>query len=227
MSENNISASYEQMLKAGMHFGRRRTVFNPKMGKYVFTIRNGICIIDLLKTRSELEIAAGVLKNTIKNGGLVLFVGLTKQSAEAMKNLAIKMNMPYAINRWIGGTLTNYKVISNRVNLLDTMEKQLASNSLDKYTKKERLMFERKLNKMRESFDGLRKLNRIPDVIFVSSLKESATPIREARSLGAKVVAIANTDANPDQVDCVIPANDRSKKSVDVVLDLIEKELTE
>lgn len=209
-----------------MHFGRRRTVFNPGMGKYVFTVRNGICILDLLKTKSEIDSVAKLLKNTVKNNGIILFVGLTKQSADSIKALATELNMPYSVNRWLGGTLTNHKVIFGRVKLLDEMEKQLASGELDKYTKKERLMFERKLKKMRESFDGLRKLTRMPDIVFVSSLKESATPIRESKRMGVKVVAIANTDANPRNVDQVIPANDRSKKSVDVIFSLIKEELS-
>ena len=181
MSEQAIQLNYEDMLKAGMHFGRKKTVFNPKMKKYVFTIKEGICIIDLLKTQSELNAVAEYLKNSLSGTGLVLFVGLTKQSSDSMKGLAEALNMPYIIDRWIGGTLTNFKIISARVKRLEEMEKDRDSGALDKYTKKERLMFDREIKKMEQRFGGLRKLSRIPDVVFVSSLKESALPVHEAQ----------------------------------------------
>src|SRR3989344_7224538 len=198
MTEQELQLNYDDMLKAGMHFGRKKTVFNPKMGKYVFTVKEGICIIDLLKTQTEIKKVVEYLKKVINDGGMILFVGLTKQSADTIKDLANETNMPYVVERWIGGSLTNFKVISSRVKKLEEMEKQLTTGELDKYTKKERLMFERELKKMTTHFGGLRKLTRIPDVVFVSSLKESALPIHEARKMGVKIVAIANTDANPE-----------------------------
>lgn len=223
--EKTENMVYEDMLKSGMHFGRRRTVYNPGMSKFVFTIRNGICIIDLIKTRGEIDKSVKFLKETISTNGLVLFVGLTKQSIEKTKELAESLNMPYVVNRWIGGTFTNFKVISSRVKALEEMERQQKSGELDKYTKKEKLMFERKIAKLRNHFDGIRKLSRLPDAIFVSSLKESALPINEARIMGVKVVSIANTDANPRGVEFVIPGNDRSKKSVDLIIDMMKEEL--
>ncbi|OGN08534.1 MAG: 30S ribosomal protein S2 [Candidatus Yanofskybacteria bacterium RIFCSPHIGHO2_02_FULL_39_10] len=226
MSEQAIQLNYEDMLKAGMHFGRKKTVFNPKMKKYVFTIKEGICIIDLLKTQSELNAVAEYLKNSLSGTGLVLFVGLTKQSSDSMKGLAEALNMPYIIDRWIGGTLTNFKIISARVKRLEEMEKDRDSGALDKYTKKERLMFDREIKKMEQRFGGLRKLSRIPDVVFVSSLKESALPVHEAQKTGVKVVAITNTDANPEDADYVIPANDRSKKAIDLIIEALKVELS-
>ncbi len=226
MSETSIQLNYDDMLKAGMHFGRKKTVYNPKMGKFVFTVKEGICIIDLLKTQVELNVAAEFLKKALAENGLVLFVGLTKQSVDSIKDLADTLNMPYVIDRWLGGTLTNFKVISARVKKLEEMEKQLTTGELDKYTKKERLMFERELKKMTTHFGGLRKLTRIPDVVFVSSLKESALPVHEAKKMGVKLVAIANTDSNPEEASCIIPANDRSKKSVDLIIDALKGELS-
>ena len=226
MSEQAIQLNYEDMLKAGMHFGRKKTVFNPKMKKYVFTIKEGICIIDLLTTQSELNAVAEYLKNSLSGTGLVLFVGLTKQSSDSMKGLAEALNMPYIIDRWIGGTLTNFKIISARVKRLEEMEKDRDSGALDKYTKKERLMFDREIKKMEQRFGGLRKLSRIPDVVFVSSLKESALPVHEAQKTGVKVVAITNTDANPEDADYVIPANDRSKKAIDLIIEALKVELS-
>lgn len=225
MTEQELQLSYDDMLKAGMHFGRKKTVFNPKMDKYVYIVKEGICIIDLLKTQDEIKKVGEYLKKVVVDGGIILFVGLTKQSVDTIKNLAEETNMPYVIDRWLGGTLTNFKVIFGRIKKLEEMEKQQKSGELDKYTKKERLMFERELKKMENHFGGLRKMTRLPDVVFVSSLKESELPIREAKRMKIKTAAIANTDSSPDDVDYAIPANDRSKGSVDLILDAIKKEL--
>lgn len=226
VSEPLPQLNYEDMLRAGMHFGRKKTVFNPKMKKYVFTVKEGICIIDLIKTQTELISVSEYLNKILSSGGLVLFVGLTKQSADSIKDLADTLNMPYVVDRWLGGTLTNSKVISGRVKMMEEMERKQAANELGKYTKKERLLFDRELKKMNVRFGGLRKLTRMPDVVFVSSLKESALPVREAKRMKIPVIGIANTDSNPDEVDYAIPANDRSKKSIDLIVEAIKKELT-
>jgi len=124
MPETTIQVSYEDMLKAGMHFGRKKTVFSPAMEKYVFTVRSGICIIDLLKTQEQLSNAIEFLKTTLKNNGLVLFVAPTKQSVDSIKDLAFSLGMPFVLERWLGGTLTNFKVINARVKRLEEMQKQ-------------------------------------------------------------------------------------------------------
>jgi small subunit ribosomal protein S2 len=227
LNTTGLQVNYEEMLKAGMHYGRKRTVLNPSMSRYVFTIRDGICIIDLLKTQTHFRNSLEFLKKTVKNGGLVLFVGLTKQSGEATKKLAESLNMPYVLDRWLGGTLTNFKVINSRVKKLEELENDVKSGALEKYTKKERVMFTKELEKMKKSFDGLKKLTRLPDVVFVSSLKESSLPVKEAQKMGIKIAGIANTDSDPDEMDFVIPANDRSKRSVDLILDMLGKELIE
>jgi len=226
MLETPMETNHEDMLKAGMHFGRKKTVFNPKMKKYVFTIKEGICIIDLFKTQIEIKTVAEYLKKSLDNNGLVLFVGITKQSGDSFKELAQSLNMPYVVERWLGGTLTNFKIISGRVKKLEEMERQLKAGELEKYTKKERLMFERELKKMENRFGGLRKLVKMPDVVFVSSLKESALPVHEAKRMNIPVIAIANTDADPNDASHAIPANDRSKKSIDLIIESIKKELT-
>ena len=226
MSEQALQMNYEEMLKVGMHFGRKKTVFNPKMKKYVFTIKEGICIIDLFKTESEIKNTAQFMKQILADNGLILFVAITKQSVDSVKKLAESLNMPYVVDRWLGGTLTNFKVISGRVKRLEEMENEHKSGGLDKYTKKERLMFEREMKKMQTNFGGLRKLTKLPDVVFVSSLKESALPVHEAKIAKIKVIAITNTDANPETVNYVIPANDRSKKSVDLIVETLSQELS-
>lgn len=227
MSElNNPQIPYEDMLRAGMHFGRKRTVFNPAMDRYVYTVRDGICIIDLIKTQVQLKHTVEYMRRVINGGGLILFVSLTKQSSEGIRDLAEALNMPYVTDRWLGGTLTNFKVINDRVKKLEEMEKASTSGELDKYTKKERTVFAKELEKMQTRFTGLKKLTRIPDAIFVASLKESGLPVNEAKITGVKIIGIANTDSNPDTVDYVIPANDRSKKSVDLILEGVKAELS-
>lgn len=222
---NNLAISYEDMLKAGMHFGRKKTVFNPKMEPYVYMVRDGICIIDLLKTQVQLQNTAQFLRSVLEKNGIVLFVSLTKQSSEGIKELAQSLNMPYVVDRWIGGTLTNFKVINNRVKKLEEMERDLKAGAFDKYTKKERLELTREMAKMSTHFEGLKKLTRMPDVVVVSSLKESALPVHEAKKMGVKIAAITNTDSDPNSVNYVIPANDRSKKSVDLILEALKTEL--
>lgn len=217
---------YEDMLKAGMHFGRKRTVFSPRMRDYVYAVRDGICIIDLLKTQESLERAIAALKDKLSvDGGLVLFVAPTKQSQESVTELATALGMPYVNERWIGGTLTNFKVINARVKRLMDLEDEKARGVWEKYTKKERVVKEKDLAKMQKNFDGLKRLTRLPDAIFVSSLREGAIAVHEANKVNVPVVAIGNTDASPERVEHVVCANDRSKKSVDLIVRAIRNAL--
>lgn len=219
--EKDPLVQYEDMLQAGMHFGRKRTVFNPKMGKYVFSVRDGICLIDLLKTQEALQAASNMINKVLQEGGLVLFVAPTKQSEESVRVLADAANMPYVMNRWLGGTLTNFGIINGRVKHLQKLEDEQARGEWDKYTKKEQLELTRTLSDMQRNFTGLKKLTRMPDLVFVASAKEGALPVHESRKMGIKVVAIANTDADPAQLAQVIPANDRSKKAVDLIVNAL------
>lgn len=225
MAEKELIA-YQDMLEAGMHFGRKRTVFSPRMGQYVYSVRDGICIIDLLKTQEMLEKTIDFLNEKLAAGGLILFVAPTKQSQESMKVLADKVNMPYVLDRWIGGTLTNFKVINGRVKRLVQLEEEKAAGGWEKYTKKEQLELSRELADMRRNFEGLKKLPRLPDAVFVASVKEGALAIHEAKKMGVQVAAIANTDADPTNLVSVIPANDRSKKSVDLIMNAITQHIT-
>jgi len=216
---------YDDMLHAGMHFGRKRTVFAPKMDPFVFAVRDGICIIDLLKTQERLRATIDYLNVALGEEKIILFVAPTKQSQEAVKELADAVGMPYVLDRWIGGTLTNFKEINGRVRRLIEMESEKASGAWEKYTKKERVVLEKELAAMRKKFEGLKKLNRMPDIVFVASLREGKIGVHEARKMGVKVVAIANTDASPEGLTRVIAANDRSKKSIDLLLGAIRSEL--
>ena len=217
--------AYEEMLKAGMHFGRKRTVFSPKMNPFVYAVRDGISIIDLLKTQESLLGAIDFLKEALSSEKLVLFVAPTKQSQDSVKDLAISLNMPYVMDRWIGGSLTNFKEINGRVKRLTEMEEQKAAGGWEKYTKKEGVVLEKELAKMSKNFEGLKKLTRLPDVVFVASLREADIAVKEAKKMGVKIVAIANTDASPEGVAHVVAANDRSKKAIDLLIDAFKSEL--
>lgn len=208
-----------------MHLGRKKSIFNPKMKPYVYLMRDRIYVIDLIKTKQGLTAAVEFLRNAISENKLILFVGLSKQSADLIKDLADSLNMPFVVNRWLGGTFTNFKTIISRVNYLESLEKEFASGAFEKYTKKERLMKEKEMNKLREKFDGLRRLTRLPDVLFVASVKESEMVIREAKAMKIKVVGVVNTESDPNKVDFPVPANDNARRSQELIIQTIKKSL--
>jgi small subunit ribosomal protein S2 len=228
MSKPDIQMpAYEDMIKAGMHFGRKKTIFHPNMEPFVYTMKDNIYIIDLIKTTGALIKVVDFLKKSLADGKLVLFVGQTKQSVDAIKNTAEALNMPYVIDRWLGGTVSNFKTINARVKYMEDLEKSQASGDFEKYTKREKAMKEKEIVALQKNFDGLRKLTRVPDIIFISSLKESQLPVREAKLTGIKVIGIVNSDSNPKQIDYPIPANDNSKKSVEMILETIKNALAQ
>jgi len=222
---DSMSTSYEDMMKAGVHFGRRRSVSHPNMRQYVHTLKENISIIDLIKTTEAVEKVTAFLRDLLIERKNILFVAPNRQSAESIERLAKKLNMPYVLERWLGGTLTNFKTILNRVNYMEALEKEQKLNGFERYTKKERVLKEKEIEKLKKKFDGLRNLKTMPDVVFVSSLRQGALPIHEAKLMKVKTVAISNTDSNPNQVDMVIPANDNAKRSIDLIISLIEKGL--
>lgn len=225
MPENNIQfiPAYEDMIKSGMHFGRKKTIFHPNMKPYVYTLKDNIYILDLIKTADTLAKAAEFLRKCIVDGKLILFVSPTKQSADAIKETAETLGMPYVVNRWLGGTLTNFKTIMGRVKYLEDLEKKQTGGEFERYTKKEKILKEREITALKEKFDGIRKLTRVPDILFITSLKEGQLPVREAKRSGVKVVGIVNTDSDPKQIDYPITANDNSKKAVELILEAIRK----
>ncbi|MFH1769238.1 MAG: 30S ribosomal protein S2 [Parcubacteria group bacterium] len=216
---------YDEMIKAGMHFGRKKTVFHPNMKPFVYTSRENVYIIDLIKTADALTKAVEFLKESIKGGKTILFVGTTRQSFDLAQSTAKKLNMPYVTHRWLGGTFTNFKVIMSRIKHLESLESEQASGGFEKYTKKEKLLKEREIAGLKEKYEGLKGLTKLPDVIFVTSLKENALPIKEAITKNIKTVGIVNTDSDPKSLDYPIPANDTSRKSVELILEALEENL--
>lgn len=229
LSQNQVTnpgiPSYEDMVKSGMHFGRKKSVFNPKMKPFVYVARDNIYIIDLIKTREGLSSSMEFLKKSLDEGKLILFVGLSAQSADLVKDLAESLNMPYVANRWLGGTLTNFKTIISRVNHLESMEKEMALGGFEKYTKKERIMKEKEMAKLRVRFDGLRKLSRVPDVIFVASVRDSDLVLKEAKKSKVKTVGIVNTESDPTILNYAIPANDNARRSIELIMNAIKSYL--
>lgn len=226
MSETLVQTpSYEDMVKAGMHFGRKKSVFNPNMKPFVYTLKDSIYIIDLLKTEQAVKDTVSAMKKVTDNNGLILFVGLTAQSVEAVRNIAQELKMPYVINRWLGGTFTNFKTIMSRVKYMEKLEQEKATNGFEKYTKHERIKKEKEIEKLKENFNGLKLMTRLPDMVFVSSARKSDLPIREAKKTGVKIAAVINTDSDPLEIDYPIPANDNAKKSVELIIETLKRGL--
>ncbi len=214
--------TYEEMLATGMHLGRKKSVFNPGMKQYVYTIKDGLHIIDLVKTQEALAQAIAEIKKIMEAEGQILFIGITKQSRDSVKELADILYMPYVQDRWLGGTLSNFKTITSRIKYLKDMEEKLKSEQIAKYTKKERLGFEREYQKMEDKFGGLRKMSKLPEMIFVTSAKNSLGAVKEANKVGIKVAGIINTDGDLKLLDFPIPASDSSRRSVELILETIK-----
>ena len=224
-SQLTAMPDYDAMIKAGMHFVRKKTIFHPNMKAFVYTTRENIYILDLVKTSEQLKQVIEYLSGLVTEGKTILFVGTTRQSADVVKEVADALSMPYINHRWLGGTLTNFKVIMSRVKHLMDLEAEQASGGFDKYTKKERVLKEREIATLREKYEGLKRLTKKPEAVFVTSLKEGQLPVKEARMAKIPVIGITNTDSNPALLDFPIPANDNSRKSVELILRAIGESL--
>lgn len=217
----------EDMLKAGMHFGHRTNRWHPKMKQFIFTSKNGIYIIDLKKTQEKLAEALEFIVKLIGEGKSVLFVGTKNQVAGPLKKLAEEIAQPYIVGKWLGGYLTNFLVVKKSVKkYLDLIEKK-ESGKLDKYTKKERLEFDREIKKLEMRVGGLASLNKLPDALFVWDIKEEETAVREAQQKNIPIIAICDTNVNPEEVTYPIPANDDSTKTIKLIVDAIRDSVLE
>lgn len=217
----------EEMVKAGILYGRKKSKTHPKMKEYIFTTRNGIEILDLPKTMEALEKAAEFLKEIAKKDNLILIVGTKPAAQEVAENFAKKFDFPYVSKRWLGGTLTNFKTISKRLQYYLNLKADQASGKLEKYTKKEQVMFAKEIQRMDQFFIGLAKLTRLPDALVIVNANDHITAVREARRLGIPIVAIISTDTDPALVNYPIPANDNSKASIYWILSRLEGKIEE
>ena len=213
------------MLAAGMHFGHRKSRWHPKMEKYIFTEKNGIYIIDLAKSTDKLNQALDFMSTLIKENKTILFVGTKDQVKEPLKDVATSLNNPYVVGKWLGGSITNFTVIKRSVKkYLDLIEKR-DSGKLDKYTKKEQLQFQRDIERLSDRVGGLTMLKKLPDALFVWDIKEESTAIKEARKRNIPIVAICDTNVNPELVNYPIPGNDDSTKTIKLLLKSIKESL--
>ena len=210
-----------EMLKAGLQFGHQTRRWNPKMKQYILTQRNGIYIIDLFKTLDLIDVAYDFIKTTVAHGGTVLFVGTKKQAQEAIKTQATRVNMPYVCERWLGGMLTNFQTVSKRVTRLKELEEMDFSDVHGSgLTKKELLLLEREKDKLEKQLGGIRNMNRTPSAMFVVDVNKEALAVEEAHKLGIPVVAIIDTNSDPDVVEYPIPANDDAIRGIELLTTL-------
>lgn len=210
--------NFDQLLQAGCHFGHLRRKWNPAMAPYIFMERNGIHIIDLHKTVAQIDIAAAALKQIAKSGKKVLFVATKKQAKDIIAEKATSVNMPYVIERWPGGMLTNFPTIRKAVKKMTNIDKLMSDGTFSNLSKRELLQITRQRAKLEKNLGSIADLNRLPSALFVVDVLKENIAIREANRLGIPVFAIVDTNSDPNNIDFVIPANDDAKDSIDVIL---------
>ncbi len=208
----------KDFLESGVHFGHRASRWNPKMRPYIYARRNQIHIIDLKETLRGLIRAKKYLSKVVSQGSLVLFVGTKRQAADPVQAAASKCGMPYVNERWLGGTLTNFRTIRSRLKRLEELEAITASGELATYSKKRQSTLLRERKKIFTNLSGIREMNRLPEALIIIDPRRESISVKEARLLGIKVVALIDTDSDPDVVDLPIPGNDDSIRSIDLML---------
>lgn len=211
-----------QLLEAGVHFGHQTPRWNPRMGPYIYGARNGIHILDLTQTVPMLDQALNVVRDTTAKGGRVLFVGTKRQAQRPIAEAAEKSAQYYMNHRWLGGTLTNWKTVSNSISRLKSYDEKLENGGVG-LTKKERLGMERQQEKLQASLGGIREMGGVPDLIFVVDVSKEQLAIAEANKLGIPVVAVVDTNCSPDGVDYVIPGNDDAARAIALYTDLVAR----
>lgn len=216
-----MSVTFEQLLEAGCHFGHLKRKWNPAMAPYIFMERNGIHIIDLYKTAAKLDEAAAALKSIAKGGKKILFVATKKQAKQVIAEKAQSVGMPYVIERWPGGMLTNFPTIRKAVKKMTTIDKMTKDGTFDNLSKREKLQITRQRAKLEKTLGSIADLNRLPAALFVVDVLKEQIAVREANRLGIPVFAMVDTNSDPSNIDFVIPANDDASKSIEVILDAL------
>ncbi len=209
--------SMKQLLEAGVHFGHQTRRWNPKMAEYIFTERNGIYIIDLQKTVRKMEEAYYFIRDTVVDGGDILFVGTKKQAQDAIRQEAERCGMYYVNNRWLGGMMTNFKTIRKRIDRLNELQKMEEDGIFDVLPKKEVIKLRLEMEKLEKNLGGIREMRRAPAALFVVDPRKERIAILEAKKLGIPIVAIVDTNCDPDEVDYVIPGNDDAIRAVKLI----------
>ena len=220
-----VSMSY--LLEAGVHFGHQTKRWNPKMKEYIYTSRDDIYIIDLNKTAEKIEEAYAALKDIAANGGKVVFVGTKKQAQEAAKESAVRTDSYYVTERWLGGTLTNFRTIRKRISRLEQIEKMRENGTMDVLPKKEVLKINKEYDKLLTYFEGIREMKKLPDAMVIVDPKKEYNAIREAHKLNIPVFGIVDTNADPDDLDYPIPGNDDAVRAINLVFGVLANAIAE
>ncbi len=217
----------KELLEAGVHFGHRTRRWHPKMRPYIFTERNGIHIIDLQQTISRLEEACEKVKEVASEGGKILFVGTKKQAQESIALAAESCGMPYVNERWLGGTLTNFRTIRRRIDYLINLEARHARGDFEGLPKKEALGIEREIARLNQRLGGIKEMLRLPDMVFIVDIRREDIAVKEAHRLGVPIVAVVDTNCDPDPIDFVIPANDDAIRAIKLICGKIAEAIQE
>jgi small subunit ribosomal protein S2 len=222
-----LSIGVKELLDSGVHFGHQTKRWNPKMKPFIFDARNGIHIIDLSKTLSQLEAACDFLATTVRKGGKVIFVGTKKQAQQCVKETAIECGQFYVTERWLGGTLTNYQTVKTSIKRLKEIEKMNEDGSINDYVKQEQAMIHREEARLHKYFDGIRAMDKMPAVMFVVDIKREHNAVAEARKLKIPIVALVDTNSDPDLVTYPIAANDDALRSVRMLMATVTQVITQ
>jgi small subunit ribosomal protein S2 len=210
--------SMKALLESGVHFGHRTNKWNPGMKPYIFTERNGIHIIDLQQTVKTINTAYAAIRDVVAGGGVVMFVGTKRQAQETVRDEAMRCNMPYVTERWLGGMLTNWSTMYQRIQELERMEKLVSTGEVERLTKKEGLLIQREINRLNIRLSGVRSIHRVPDMIFVVDVMREEAAVHEANLLNLPVVALVDTNCDPTHVDFVIPSNDDAIRAIKLLV---------
>ena len=210
--------SMKALLESGVHFGHRTNKWNPKMRPYIFTERNGIHIIDLQQTVKLVEEAYNKVRDTVAEGGTILFVGTKRQAQETIQAEAERCGMPYVNQRWLGGTLTNWVTIQQRIVELTRLEKMFETGEINRLTKKEGLLIQREINRLQTRLSGVRNMKTLPSLIFIVDIEREDTAVREAVTKSIPVIAMVDTNCNPSDIDYIIPSNDDAIRAIKLLI---------
>lgn len=223
MAETKIKLNVEEMQQAGLAFGHNVSRLHPKMKNFVAGIKNNVHLINLEESIKEFDRALKFVEKTVSENGTILFVGTKVQVRELVKESAKSCSMPYVTERWLGGTFTNFETIAKRVQYFKELENKKATGGLEKYTKKERSLFDKELEILRKKFEGVKNLSKLPDAVLILDLKKDITCAKEAKRKGISIIAVADTNIDPTLADYPIPANDDAISSISYILEKVKE----
>jgi small subunit ribosomal protein S2 len=222
-ARQKLNVDVEEMAKAGLHLGHKSSKIHPQMAPFLYGVRNGVHIIDLEKTKEKFVEALEFIKNLISEDKILLIIGTKIQVKDLVESVARDCDLPYVNVRWLGGTFTNFEVVKKRLEHFKDLENKKTKGELDKYTKKERALFDKELKDLEMKFGGIKNLERLPDAIFIIDIKKDALAVKEARQKGMKIIGISDTNVDPNLADYPIPANDDAISSVKYILEKVKE----